>query len=406
MLPGVNLNPLLEVPLSDPSRPSAPRKQGTGRARTALGWARCLLVGSVLAMSYLGAVVVFGWLCRWVQGRVLHGWWRRSPLRQQISFDQFCAESEPDAPCLHPRWLLRQGVVAEGMRGWHLFHSLWLNLRVGFLGLLSTFLLLGSGCLLMTFSWEYGWQASFDKIDEVRHIGRMTAGVGIALFMLAMVYVPMAQVHQAVTGDFRAFFEFRFIGQLIRARLGSYVVFAILFLEIAVVLENLKTIPTGLDDHLPLFSNASDQELQWLFRAYYLGCSFVLLLSLLVTRLMVLRLYGSAVLRVLRRGWVSREQLHPRLIHWLSRLELVPETRKADRVGLGHIVRCTVLLVVLLAGWFGFVAKVYVGEFFNYHPVVGFLNHPLIQVPCCNYLPAHLGRPAEEAETPARGVHP
>ena len=55
----------------------------------------------------------------------------------------------------------------------------------------------------------------------------------------------MAQVHQAVTGDFRAFFDFRFVCQLIRARLGSYVLFAALFLAFAVVLENLKTIPTG-----------------------------------------------------------------------------------------------------------------------------------------------------------------
>jgi hypothetical protein len=53
----------------------------------------------------------------------------------------------------------------------------------------------------------------------------------------------------------------------------------------------------------------------------------------------------------------------------------------------------------LLVVWLGFVAKVYVGEFFNYHPVVGFVNHPLIQAPCCNYVPAHLG-------TPSGGDHP
>jgi hypothetical protein len=54
----------------------------------------------------------------------------------------------------------------------------------------------------------------------------------VALFVAAMVYVPMAQVHQAVTGDFRAFFEFRFVGRFIRARLRGYVFFAALFLDV------------------------------------------------------------------------------------------------------------------------------------------------------------------------------
>ena len=45
--------------------------------------------------------------------------------------------------------------------------------------------------------------------------------------------------------------------------------------------------------------------------------------------------------------------------------------------------------------WLAFGMLTYVGEFFNYHPVAGFLNRPLIQVPCVNYIPAHL----EEAAT-------
>ena len=53
------------------------------------------------------------------------------------------------------------------------------------------------------------------------------------------------------------------------------------------------------------------------------------------------------------------------------------------------------LFTVLFLVWFGFIAKVYVGEFLHYHPYVGLLNHPLIQVPCCNYIPAHLAEAAK-----------
>jgi hypothetical protein len=54
--------------------------------------------------------------------------------------------------------------------------------------------------------------------------------------------------------------------------------------------------------------------------------------------------------------------------------------------------RCLYLLLFFL--WFGFVAKVYVGEFLNKHPVTGFLNHPMIQLPCFNYVPQNLSQAA------------
>jgi hypothetical protein len=225
----------------------------------------------------------------------------------------------------------------------------------------------------------------------VGHFGPLTGWAGVALFVAAMVYVPMAQVHQAVTGDFRAFFEFGFVWRLIRARPGSYVFFAVMFLDFAVVVEILKTLPTGFDDHLPLFSSASDVELLWLFRGYYLGCSLFLVLSLLVTRLIVLHVYADAVLEVLRRSPAARAELHPRLAGWLDRLELPTPVSRPARRRWYRLPAQAALFVVLLAVWFAFVAKVYVGEFFNYHPGVGFVNHPLIQVPCCNYVPAHVG---------------
>jgi hypothetical protein len=36
------------------------------------------------------------------------------------------------------------------------------------------------------------------------------------------------------------------------------------------------------------------------------------------------------------------------------------------------------------------VAKVYVGQFLNYHPFEGFMNHPLVQFPHFNYIPSDL----------------
>jgi hypothetical protein len=167
-----------------------------------------------------------------------------------------------------------------------------------------------------------------------------------------------------------------------------------------VAVEIFKTLPTGFDDQLPLFCNASDVELLWLFRGYYLGCSLFLVLSLLATRLIVLHVYAGAVIEVLRHSPAARAELHPRLAGWLDTLELPSPVRRPARCGWHRLPAQAALFVVLLAVWFAFVAKVYVGEFFNYHPVVGFVNHPLIQAPCCNYVPAQLGK-ASRGEQPA-----
>jgi hypothetical protein len=103
--------------------------------------------------------------------------------------------------------------------------------------------------------------------------------------------------------------------------------------------------------------------------------------------------YRSAVLKVLRRGRVPREQLHPRLRGWLDRLGLLPEVRPTP-AGLLGVVRVAgrrayrgLLYGLLVVIWFAFAAKVYVGEFFKKHPYIGFMNHPAVQFPCVNYVP-------------------
>ncbi len=50
----------------------------------------------------------------------------------------------------------------------------------------------------------------------------------------------------------------------------------------------------------------------------------------------------------------------------------------------------TVLLALV---WFAFVAQIYASEFMNYHPGIGFLNQPLVQLPWFRYIPSALESP-------------
>jgi hypothetical protein len=406
------LEPRMEHGFNTDSGPGSTRVSFVAHswARVFFGWCWRIAVGGLLCFTLVGSVLVTGWTYRWMQGRVLRGWWKRSRLREQGSFEDFCASLGYDAPVARPRWLLQErmktalnrpdafgrppSTVRKILRLLRLpWHSLWLNFKIGLQGLFCTYLLTGLGCLIMLFSWEFGWLNSFNKGYEQAPIGPLTGLLGIAVFIAAMFYVPMAQVHQAVTGDFRAFFDIRFVWRLIQARLSTYVILAVLIALISLPPEILKTAPSFFGDWTDTWSDA---EVLTMLRNYYLTCSLVLFVSLLIWKWLAARIYQSAVLKVLERGWVTRAEVQPRVANWLDRLEIFP-VPTLESAGFGYVVKSgsqsvyrRTLYVVLFFVWFGFVAKVYVGEFLNYHPFTGFMNHPLIQFPYFNYTPSNL----------------
>ena len=51
------------------------------------------------------------------------------------------------------------------------WHALWLNFKIGLQATLCTWLLVGWGCLIMVFSWNFGWLNSFNKGYEESLVG-------------------------------------------------------------------------------------------------------------------------------------------------------------------------------------------------------------------------------------------
>jgi hypothetical protein len=456
---GASVGPA-SVPAAGPSEPS-----GVLRAFSWLfGWAWRIGIGGLLCFNYLASVLVVGFLYRWMQGTVLRGWWKQSPQRQQGSFEDFCASLGHDAPIKRPRWFFKERMGPTLHRSGPdgrppspprvmgrviklPFGSLWRNFKIGFLGLLATFILTGPGCLVMLFGWEFGWLVSFNKVYEQAFIGLGVSLLGIGLFIAAMFYVPMAQVHQAVTGDFRAFFDFRFVWRLIQARLTAYLgLVALTALLGLIVVEGVKIGsgsigsigegPSQVEADGDAYTNlkllaelhadaqldpellpnvkvlakqlgvkpenaAAEAEIRRQavlqpLTQYLMFGSYVLFLTLLLTRRVAAAIYRSAVVKVLNRGRVARHDLHPTLTRWFDALGLhiIPT---AETTGFVTAVRWTgawfyrkFVYTLIAAIWFAFVAKTYVGEFLNYHPIAGFGNHALIQFPCVDFVPSHL----------------
>jgi hypothetical protein len=434
------------------------------------------LVGALFCMNYLTSIAVTGWTYRWIQGSVLRFWWRGRRLHPQDSFDDFCALLGTEAPVVRPRWLLQEriravlaapgpdGSPASGLRVFGRllrmpWFSLWLNFKIGVQALFCTWLLTGWGCLIMLFSWEFGWLNSFNKGYEQAFVGPLTGWIGILLFIAAMMYVPMAQVHQAVTGDYQAFFQFRFIWRLIQARPLAYLGVALFITLVSLPLEVMKTAPAGFDDHFDYWSKATRPEVLQRLWWYFFYCCLVFFPTLLACRLIASRVYRQAVLKVMQHGCVGENDLHPTLKDWLGKLGYdlaLPAGSPSMRFAAGSVwwwisgvagvlvfgVAVAALVVAGVVGWitvialwglvwalaipvllfrrggvarylgfngrrtiFGltfatwlvFVSKTYFGEFLNYHPVVGFSNHALVQFPCFSFIPSELYQPEKNS---------
>jgi hypothetical protein len=375
--------------------------------RALLGWCWHIFVGAFFCLGFFSSVAVIGWSYRWIQTLVLRGWWKRSHWRRKGTFEEFCDALGLDAPTTRPRWFLRERIHAtlnpptpEELPPGGLgvlprvltvpWYSLWLNLKIGAQGLFCTYLLSGWGCLLMWGGWEFAWTLSFYQGYGQARLGLGISLLGVGLFIVSMLYVPMAQLHQAATGDFRAFFDVSFVWRLIRARPTAYVFLAGTIVLFSLGLEALKLAPANFED---AWSELSDQEFRTRLYEYRGSCSYALFLSLLIVRLVGAATYRSAVLHVVRRGWVALEDLHPTLAFWLDRLQLdlTPGVQTGGlkailRRGCGRIYRLGLYGALSLI-WLGFVADVYFVQFQNYHPVAGFLNRVLVHFPCFGFLP-------------------
>jgi len=199
------------------------------------------------------------------QRAALKFWWSRRPNSERgLTLDQFLSASERTKPHQHcptgfcTRIFARaspagaqssslrdsnpDGVFEETLplsclggegRGeassFRLVHSLSQNFWIGLRAITNTWVLTLPACLLW---WLAGMTAGtiLSTKGMSRPVGPLISILGIVLFIAAMFYVPLAQARQAVTGEWRSFFQFRLVWRIVRLRWISSVGLA-LFLQ-------------------------------------------------------------------------------------------------------------------------------------------------------------------------------
>ncbi|HVY69788.1 MAG TPA: hypothetical protein VHH73_07640 [Verrucomicrobiae bacterium] len=366
-----------------------------------------LLLGMLFCQSFLGALAMAGWTQRFARRAVLRQWWSRSDFRKQGgSFAEFVAQdTRTSGHASWPNWIVEQefpkaarGALALGpaRRGFGLigalFGSLWSNAREGVQAMLNVWLLTAPGCALMGFGWYDGWNNSFNKGYEQAIVGPLTVFSGMVLLAAAMMYVPLAVARQAATGEWRKFYDFALVRQLIRRARLETAFLALLYFAVAqpvfVLTIALMFFPQMRENIFHIHADAPEQVLPAL-RRYFFWTAIYFFPAWVFLRWVAARIYGAAVLKAVQTGAISEEALGDAEWQALHRLELLGVQPAPTRHWLVRWIRWAgtrmgrfVAVSVTVLAWMALIFELFLmTQFFNYRGGLSWVNNSLLQLP-------------------------
>ena len=305
-----------------------------------------LIVGTLLAMTPVTALLVLGWFMR--------------------DMRRVAQAASGGGQTAVPGWVLNrdgEGVAARWLGGFAA------NIREGLMAGLA----LALGTLpfagFWITSWWAGWDNSFNKGYEQAFIGPATGLLGLGIFMVMMVYLPMAQAHMAVENRLSAFFEFARIRSAARHAGLSQLFWAFGLAFFSLPIFAARGLPTFVEGIIPGFADFTATEVQDLQTLIALVMSAYIFATLLIFRRRQARIYATAVGRARLTGehdlWAG------------TRLSAFANPQRAYRPN--PLLRM-VYFVVLMGIWWCVAAMIYVGQFLN-HDWHVWLTHPLIFLP-------------------------
>lgn len=289
--------------------------------------------------------------------------------------------------------LQRWGVAdpAAPQRGW--LRAGYATAKRGTAAALNVLLLTLPATGLWYVAWVLGWNVSFHKQYEQSSLGASLGMTGIALFAVAMLYLPIALARQAVTGQSRAFWRVAENWRLARHAAPRLLPWAIVFALSAGGLMLLRIYPYFFAGS-EAGSALSDNELRQWANQYYLRVAIVLLPAYVLLWGSAAQTYAAAVVRAARDGF-DRSRLLPierDAVDRLAPLASLPHPSDRGLLGrwLGRLGVAAAMGFALVV-WSGVAVQVFVAQFFYYVPAQGWLNQPLVLLPWMRYLPPGLG---------------
>ncbi len=362
-----------------------------------------LLVCTVFCQSLLTSILALGWIYRWVRRIAMRRVFQISPLAQQISWGEFL-QSTPELISLQdPPHLFRAEVgsdppehqVSLWIHRW--LHSLWLNWRVGLAGILTTWSVSLLPVVIESLAWYTGWQISFTKLYEESGTGRALGLIAVVILSLVMVYLPLAQARHGVTQDWRSFFDLRMIRALVGCRLLRLLLLTIGYIVASLILLYFKAMPTFfpvMNPDLEVLSAAAALDR---LRDYYFYTGSIGFLIVVLLRSWGARIYMGGVVSLWTRSRLNQQAFHPQERQLLELTQITYGSHLSRSGWMQRILSWPVrigyqvsLFGITFLAWAVFSFLPFVSQFIHYYPVIGFLNQPLVQLPCFQYVPEDL----------------
>src|SRR2546427_6865317 len=142
-------------------------------------------------------------------------------------------------------------------------------------------------------------------------------------FTAAMLSSPMAQARQAVTGNWRSFYQFRLVWSLVRRRWLACFGLALLYALCSVPMLILGAIVMFLPNINPKLADLTPAQTIQVLNSYFFWSALFVFPAFVLLRLVAARIYSTALLKAVQTGAVHQSSLAENERQALHRLELL-----------------------------------------------------------------------------------
>lgn len=319
-----------------------------GRIAGLLSALRSWIIGTLLCLTPPGSIIALGWLSA-DMSRIAH---RRAGL-----------PADPHRPV---RWLLGRpgtGWISRALGGLAGNIRAGLHMVVGLIGFTLPF------SAFWLSAWWAGWENSFNKGYEQSFVGPLLGFAGIGVFVVVMIYLPMAMAHQAVENRAFAAFEIKRIRSAVAHSGWRYVMLALVTVFFALPVFASRGLPAFAESIYPGIAEMTVSQIADLRFLIDIVTGAYIFASLVILRRWAARVYANAVLRA-GTGWDADLWAGSALSGGFS----TTGTRRPWR--LFRFVQFTGLAVI----WTGLAVLIFLGQFLN-HDWHVWLTHPYFLLP-------------------------
>ena len=309
---------------------------------------KSIVFGTFFNQTALASVLVLGWLMTLMR-------------RHALIMSGIDVGTEDQ-----PRW-----IIGPPGKGWftRIFGGFIMNARRGFGAAFYLWIATFPFSVFWLVAWWAGWENSFNKGYEQAFVGPLVGILGIAVFAVFMIYLPMALVHQAVEQRPYAFFELRRIRNVVTHTGWHYVFWAAFTVILALPIFASRGLPAFAENIYPDIMYMTSEDITSLRNVINLFVASYVFVTLVIMKRWSARIYAAAARRAIGAG---------NTLLWQNSVMITAANNTSYKSPnrIGRLIR----FLCLFSVWTALAILIFVGQFLNHEWHV-WLTHPYVFLP-------------------------